>query len=239
MPSRILCLLWLTAALNVTAALADGAAAFAQAPTPGGIRISIKNDYDVKLDFGPLGKGTRTGTDRAEGVLRRQGREYVGTVTAVVVSTQGVSGLGRSCGPSRYEDSQKLRVTGHVADGFNNQSQSVAFTGSTGRPSNASNEYIVLEFAPETKTTLQPPNPDPGTDQVVACHTLIETPSGISFLPLNDSRWTMDGGGYIIVLPTSGVLNYTDSTVPAATGAALGPFEAKKSLWTIQVERLP
>ena len=240
MSSKTLCLLWLTATLNVTAALADGAAAFAQAPTSGGIRISIKNEYDVKLNFGPLGNGTRTGTDRAEGVLRRQGREYVGIVTAVVVSTQGVAGLGQRCGPSRYEDSQKLRVTGHLVDGFNSTVQSVTYTQATssGRPSNASNEYLRLEFAPETKTTLQPP-PDPGKDQVVACHTLIETPSGISFLPLNDSRWTMDGGGYIIVLPTSGVLNYTDTTVPAGTGAAVGPFEAKKSLWTIQVERLP
>jgi hypothetical protein len=100
----------------------------------------------------------------------------------------------------------------------------------------------MLEFIPETRTTLQPQqsqDPTRRVDQVVSCHTLIETPSGISFLPLNDSRWTLEGGGYIIVLPSSGVLNYTDTTVPISTGAALGPFEAKESVWTIQVERLP
>jgi hypothetical protein len=133
-----------------------------------------------------------------------------------------------------------LRVTGHLVGGFS-QEQTVAFNQATGtgRPSNASDEYLRLEFAPETKTTLQPQNPDPGKDQVVSCHTLIETPSGISFLPLNDSRWTLEGGGYIIVLPSSGVLDYTDTTVPVGTGASVGPLQAKKSLWTIQVERLP
>jgi hypothetical protein len=237
MTSKTVHLLWLTTALNVALPLAGSAAAAVQTPSRGGIRISIKNEYDVKLNFGPLGKGTRTGTDRAEGVLNRQGRDYAGVVTAVVASTQGVSGLGKACGPSRYEDSQKLRVIGHVVDGFS-QVQTVAFNQAGTRPSNASNEYLMLEFAPETRTTLQPQNANPDEDQVVACHTLIQTPSGISFLPLNDSRWTQEGGGYIIVLPSSGVLDYTDTTVPVGT-AAVGPFEAKKSVWTVRVERLP
>jgi hypothetical protein len=75
-------------------------------------------------------------------------------------------------------------------------------------------------------------------DLVIDCHTLIDTLSGIAFLPLNDSRWTMEGGGYIIALPSSGTLVYRDETVPTAGGAQLGPFSAMKSDWTITVERL-
>jgi hypothetical protein len=49
----------------------------------------------------------------------------------------------------------------------------------------------------------------------------------------------MEGGGYIIRLPSSGKINYTDNTVPTIGGQQIGPFDAKKSIWTIQVERLP
>jgi hypothetical protein len=239
--SKILCLTLFSASLNVTAASADGAAAPAPVVTHGGIRISIKNEYDVALNFGPLGHGTRNGNDRVEGVLKRQGSEYVGIVNGVVVSTQTMAGLMGSCGPGHYEDSQKLQVTGRPVDGFNTLVQSVTFNQAApgGLPANASNEYLVLEFVPETRTTQQPQVSDPGKDQIVNCHTLIETQSGDSFLPLNDSRWTMPGGGYIIVLPSAGVLDYTDDTVAAGSAAPLGPFQAKKSIWTIQVERLP
>ncbi len=261
MPSKILCLLCLAATLNVTGAVAQddvvptppaptpgatptAAPSATTAPAPGGIRISIKNEYEAKLNFGPLGSGTRDGYDKVEGVLKRQGSKYIGIVDAVVVSTQGVSGLGMGCGPARFEDSQKLRVTGHPVGGFTSQVQSVTFNQATGtgRPSNASNEYLKLEFFPETMPTLQPDirlPQDMHPDLVVSCHTFIDTEFGIAFLPLNDTRWTMEGGGYVIVLPSSGVLNYTDNTVAAGTGATVGPFEAKKSVWTIQVERLP
>ena len=224
---RMFCLSLLAVVLNVPVAWADDAA--------DSIRISIKNVYKANIDFGPLGKGARDGTDRAEGVLERQGDEYVGVIDAVVESTQELSGLAGTCGPSRYEDSQKLRVTGHVVDDFNNDVQSVTYdqATSTGSPSS---EYLLLEFVPETATTLQPQVP--GQDQVVACHTLIETPDGISFLPLNDSRWTQPGGGYIIAVPSSGVLNYTDSTVAVGAPEIIGPFQADESVWTIQVESL-
>lgn len=104
----------------------------------------------------------------------------------------------------------------------------------------------MLEFKPKTMTSQQPGPRLPPTgpqdpfleDLVISCHTLIDTTSGIAFLPLNDSRWTMDGGGYIIALPLVGRLNYTDSTVTSAGGAQIGPFNAKKSEWTIEVERL-
>ena len=235
---------------NVAVTNTDNDCAHATAPPPmppttlGGVRISIKNVYDVALNFGPLGKGTRNGTDTATGVLRHQVSEYVGIVDAEVDSTHTMSGMGNSCGPATYRDKQKLKVTGHPVDGFNSLVQSVTFShaAANASPINASGEYLLLEFAPETMTSQQPGLRRPEAmlpDLVVSCHTLIDTLSGIAFLPLNDSRWTMDGGGYIINLPSSGVLDYTDDTVAAGSTLTIGPFKAKKSIWTIQVERLP
>ena len=223
--ARIFCLSWLV--LNLPVAFAD--------PAANSIRISIEKKYAANIDMGMLGKTTRNGTDTIEGELERHGSEYLGIVDAAVVSTQGFSGLAGTCGPSRYADSQKLRVIGHVVDGFNSDVQTVTFNQATSTGS-LSSDYLLLEFVPETPTTLQPQNPDPGQDQIVSCHTLIETSSGISFLPLNDSRWTLPGGGYIIAVPSSGVLNYTDSTVAAGDIPAVGPFEANESVWTIEVE---
>lgn len=226
MATRFLCLLCLAASVNATATLAQDR-----------IRISIKNEYITTLNFGVLGKGSRDGSDKVEGVLQRRGDQYSGIVTAVVGSTQQMSGLGGvgNCGPARYEGSQQLQVTGHSATGFNADVQSVNPATMTGQ---VSNQYLRLEFIPAPGTELQPPNPDPDQDQVIECHTMIETEAG-RFLPLNDSRWTMEGGGYIIALPSSGKINYTDKTVPTAGGTQMGPFNAKKSLWTIEVERLP
>ncbi len=222
MATRILCLFCLAASLHSTEALAQER-----------FRISIKNEYIVTLNFGPLGKGSRDGTDTVGGVLERQGNKYAGIVTASVNSTQTLSGLGGigSCGPGTYQNSQQLQVIGHEASGFNPTVQTVDLTAAAGR------KYLILEFIPPPGVALQPPNPNPGQDQVIDCHTIIETEAG-RFLPLNDSRWTMAGGGYIIALPSSGTITYTDNTV-AAGGAKLGPFTAKKSIWTIRVERLP
>jgi hypothetical protein len=241
MSPNILLVLCLAGSLNLSTAIAQVAPRPAPPPVhaPGGIRISITNDYEAELNFGPLGNGQRKGIDTVEGVLTRQGNDYSGTVTAHVKSTQqlsGMLGVGR-CGPGTYDDSQELDVIGHAVSGFNNDVQSVSWTTSSAQ---SSLEYLVLEFIPKTRTSQQP-STGPDEDQIVACHTLIETPSGISFLPLNDSRWTMDGGGYIIALPLVGMLNYTDDTLAPRPGApALPPlpFKAKKSLWTIEVERL-
>ena len=223
MLSKTLCLLFLAMTLNAPLALAKDR-----------IRISIKNDYDVALNFGLLGKGTRNGTDTADGVLELQAGEYKGIVTAWVTSTQTMTGLGGvgSCGPGSYRNSQELQVVGHLVGGFNPNVQSVTFNPA------ANTEYLSLEFVPSPGAELQPPNPNPGQDQVIDCHTIIETEAG-RFLPLNDSRWTMQDGGYTIALPASGTINYTDDTVAAGGNVPIGPFKAKKSLWTIQVERLP
>lgn len=227
MTIRYLWLLCLVASALGTGALAEDR-----------IRISVKNEYIAKVDFGMLGKVSRDGTDEANGVLERQGDQYVGMVSAEVKSNQTIVGLGGvgNCGPGWYDNTQQLEVIGHRAGFFNTDVQSVAPYNaiSTG---NASSEYLLLEFVPVPGVDLQPPNPDPNQDQVIACHTIIETEAG-RFLPFNDTRWTLQGGGYIINLPTSGMIDYTDTTL-SAPGATIGPFNAEKSIWTIQVERLP
>jgi hypothetical protein len=179
-----------------------------------------------------------------KGVLTRTADGYAGTVTANVKSTQqltGMLGVGR-CGPGSYDDSQELQVIGHPVNGFNDLVQSVSWTTSS---ANSSLEFLALEFIPKTPTSMQPQNPDPNQDTVIFCHTLIETEdtarSGMMFLPLNDSRWTMDGGGYIIALPLVGMLDYTDDTLaprPNEPAPPPMPFKAKRSLWTVHVERL-
>jgi hypothetical protein len=216
--------------------LMAAAIAFHAAPaTADKIWISITNDYEAKLNFGPLGKGDRKGKDRAEGTLTRQGADYVGIVDAEVVSKQQVKGLGQNCGPADYNDSQELKVIGRRVGGFNDEVQNP--TASTGQPSN---EFLILEFIPETHTRQEPQARDPVTNGLeVNCHTLIETPAGIPFLPLNDSRWTMEGGGYIIQLPASGTLDYTDTAVAEGNPQTIGPFQVLKSVWKVTVKRLP
>ena len=52
-----------------------------------------------------------------------------------------------------------MKVTGHPVDGFNTQVQTRHIHsghGLAGPPSNASNEYLMLEFVPETMTSQQP-----------------------------------------------------------------------------------
>ena len=237
MGTRYSWLLYLVASIHVASALA--ATSPSSAPAPGRIRISIKNEYHATLDFGVLGKGSREGTDTADGVLEFQAGQYIGSVTAWVSSTQTLAGLGGvgSCGPGSYRNSQQLQVVGHDVSGFNPEVQTVTFNqaASTASPSG---KYLMLEFVPAPGAELQPPNPNPDQDQVIDCHTIIETEAG-RFLPLNDSRWTVEGGGYIIALPSSGQISYTDVAVPTAAPAQMGPFKVKKSVWTIEVERLP
>ena len=208
-------------------------------PTPasGSVRISISNAYVLDLKFGPLGEGDRHGTDTAEGVLEKRGNQYVGTVTARVDSWQKLAGLMGSCGPGHYQDSQELNVVGRPVSGFNAHVQTITFSGTNYSPT-AGNEYLVLTFKPITSPSLRGATQNDSGDTVINCHTLIPTPSGIAFLPLNDARWTMPQGGYIIALPPEGVFNYTDDT-KSGSGNTLAPtFNVSKSIWTIEVERL-
>ncbi len=221
--------------------VSTGPATVRPPPTPasGSVRVSIKNVYELSLNFGPLGEGRRAGTDEAAGVLEKRGAEYVGTVTARVRSGQSMAGLmATGCVGGQYDDSQELNVVGRPVSGFNARSQTITFTGTNYSPT-AGNEYLALKFTPKTRTRQEPATRNMNEDVVIACHTLIDTPSGMAFLPLNDARWTMPQGGYIIALPPEGTYNYTDTTVLGATGTTLSPvFNVSKSIWTIQVERL-
>jgi len=234
MATRCLWLLFLATAVPLASAQV--------APTPpsppqGPVRISIKNVYVLSLNFGPLGGGERDGTDKADGVLEWKGQDkYEGKVTAVVDSRQRLAGLVGDCGPGHYQGSQELEVVGRVVTGFNDQVQTVTINRATSTGS-LSNEYLSLEFKP--KSAIPVPARDDNGQLVVACHTLIEQPRGFPFLPLNDARWTQEGGGYIIALPSTGILNYTDNT-ESGMGSTFSPaFNVLKSIWTIQVERLP
>jgi hypothetical protein len=242
MAIRFLWLMFLATSIplaNAQTAAAPAAAAAAKRP----IRISVKNEYVVDLDFGPLGNGRRSGTDSAEGELKWQGGKYVGSVTAKVSSLQSIAGLVGDCGPGHYNKSQKLDVVGKRVDGFNSESQSVDYdrAASTGRESS---EFLLLSFVPHTDPLNPMPLPDRDDNGqlLVACHTLIERPQGDPYMPFNDSRWTTDQSGYVIVLPATGVLHYTDSTVPEGSswGSAYAPmFKVHKSIWTVEIDRLP
>lgn len=210
-------------------------------PTPasGAIRISLTNVYELSLNFGPLGEGRRAGTDTAEGVLEKRGTEYVGTVTARVRSGQSMAGLmGTGCSGGQYDDTQELSVVGRRVSGFNPRSQTITFTGTNYSPT-AGNEYLALAFKPNGSPSQYRATQSNYGDTVINCHTLIDTPSGIPFLPLNDARWTMPEGGYVIALPPEGTYNYTDTTVTGAQGTTLPGFNVTKSIWTIRVERIP
>ena len=143
MLSKILCLLFLAVTLNVPAALAEDR-----------IRISIKNDYSVALNFGVLGKGSREGIDTAEGVLEFQAGEYIGIVTAWVISTQTMAGLGGvgSCGPGSYRNSQT--IAGHRTPSKATSTARCSISHVQSRPANT--EYLLLEFVPVPGTELQP-----------------------------------------------------------------------------------
>ena len=234
MATRCLWLLFLAISIPLAnAQVATPPPSPAQSP----IRISIKNEYSLGLNFGPLGAGERDGTDEANGVLEWKSLDtYEGSVTAEVDSRQRLAGMIGDCGPGHYKKSQKLDVVGRVVTGFNDRVQTVTINRATST-GNLSNEYLSLSFTPKSDIPL-PTRSDNG-DLIVECHTLIERPRGTPFLPLNDARWTQEGGGYIIALPTTGVLNYTDNT-ESGMGSALSPaFNVLKSLWTVQVERLP
>jgi hypothetical protein len=226
-------------------------------PTPGPdkIGIYIANDYDVDMNLGPLGNGHRNGIDEISGILSGQGGTYTGTVDASVDSNQRVAGgIGAGCA-GHYSGVQKLKVIAHFVDGFSNLIQQVNWSQSTGSPSSG---YLMLEFTPSTKPPFQPTNFNAVTNQLtVDCHDLIIPqgdddvddsayatrppgfdPSrfeGIAFLPLNDTRWTTKGQGYIIRLPTSGLLKYKDIQPPGNVGL----FKLNKSVWSVQIARSP
>ena len=88
--------------------------------THGGIRISIKNDYNVALNFGPLGHGTRKAPTRPTACSNARPGSTRDRY-AKVYSTQTLAGMGGSEAAARPPTGthRKLKVTGHPVDGFN------------------------------------------------------------------------------------------------------------------------
>ena len=87
--------------------------AIANASANDAIKISIANTYNVKLDMGFLGGGTRHGYDTVEGTLTLQpDGSYLGTVTGFASGTQQLQGLGQSCPLAESVGWQELEVVG-------------------------------------------------------------------------------------------------------------------------------
>ena len=227
-------LLWVAATLNVTAALAQGAAAPTPSAKPREIRISIKNAYYVTLDLGPVGKGWRRGIDGVVGVLKRQANnEYIGSVTADINALQTLKSPLRNCPEAATKGEQQLKIIGRPVSGFG-PFQTITYdrSASTGRETG---DFLELRVYPEIAHQPVMSKNDP-------CLELLEVEAGNFILPLNDSRWSLDQEGYIIVLPSSGLLIYSDDAVAKKIRrptALQTPLDAQESLWTIRVERLP
>ncbi len=203
------------------------------------IDISIANTYNVTLDMGFLGGGTRSGYDMVEGTLTLQpdGR-YRGIVSGYASGTQELSGLGQSCALAESEGWQELEVIGTPIGGFGPTHQAPtgaaaahpltrrlsalpSYNWISGQPNGG---FLSLEFFPTTSGRYSKRDP---------CQTemqQVDDPGKPWFLPYNDSQWTIQHAGYGIALPDSGTLRYYDNT--SAT-TIVGT-----SIWYIVVDRI-
>ncbi len=203
------------------------------------IDIHIANSYNVKLDMGLLGGGTRSGRDAVEGTLTLQpdGR-YRGIVRGFASGTQELHGLGQSCALAESEGWQELEVVGTPIGGFGlvhlapnsaaaahpltrRLSAMPSYNWVSGQPGS---DFLSLEFFPTTSGRYSKRDP---------CQTemqQVDDPGKPWFLPYNDAQWTIQHAGYGIALPDSGTLKYYDNT--SAT-TIVGT-----STWYIVVDRI-
>jgi hypothetical protein len=189
------------------------------------VRIWLENEYVAHINLG-FAKADRAGADTVEGVLQLQADgTWSGEVRAKINFEQEMKGLGISCPKERFVGSQRLEVSTRSVGGFNQTSQTITYR--TGRPSG----FMALAVKP-----LEPPTVS-GTAE---CLTLYQDDrSPFPLLPLNDARWNQPASGYIVGLPSSGVLEYDDLTAWTAAGpeASLRSPARGNSQWKIRVER--
>ena len=193
------------------AGVPQGAAAF---------NIKIVNHYDVVLNMGPLGGGTRKGEDGVEGTIELQADgTYRGIVKGYAKGTQEVHGLGTSCGPARSEGTQDLLVIGTPTPSFGPLHKASEYVWANGQPDG----WLSLEFFPTTKAAYT---------QRDNCQTEIQQaddPNNPWFLPFNDAQWTIRHTGYGLAYPKSGRLVYKDNfSASTVVGTAY---------WDVTVER--
>ncbi len=211
------------------------AVVFATASYADELHIRIENKYAAGFDLGFVGKGTRKGTDVVEGDLTQQpDGTWKGEVKADVDMNQELIGpLGATCPMTQYLGKQKLKVVAFPADGFS-PAQTIAFDSNAG-PGQRSGKQLALKFeAAEAPSFTLPAQFDE------TCVTLYQrTEHSFKFLPLNDTRWTEPRVHYIIELPESGLLVWTDDTVnPAqAESTPLAGFATADSHWKVRAER--
>ena len=169
----------------------------------GSFNIKIANHYDIVLNMGPLGGGTRKGEDGVEGTLDWQADgTYRGVVKGYAKGTQEVHGLGMSCGPARSEGTQDLLVIGTPVASFGPLHKAADYVWVSGQPDGG---WLSLEFFPTTRASYT---------QRDDCQTEIQQtddPNKPWFLPYNDAQWTIRHAGYGLAYPKSGRLVYKDN----------------------------
>ncbi len=167
------------------------------------IKIKITNHYDVVLNMGPLGGGTRKGEDGVEGTLTLQGDgTYRGIVKGYAKGTQELHGLGQSCPSATSDGTQELLVIGTSVASFGPFHQAPDYVWVSGQPDGG---WLSLEFFPTTRASYT---------QRDDCQTEIQQtddPNKPWFLPYNDAQWTIRHTGYGLAYPKSGKLVYKDN----------------------------
>ena len=213
---------WHTGASQPGGSTAGGSQGPKGAASPGAASFNIKivNHYDVVLNMGPLGGGTRKGEDGVEGTIERQADgTYRGIVKGYAKGTQEVHGLGMSCGPARSEGTQDLLVIGTPTASFGPLHKASEYVWASGQPEG----WLSLEFFPTTRAAYT---------QRDNCQTEIQqadNPNKPWFLPFNDAQWTIRHAGYGMAYPKSGKLVYRDNFSAATiVGTAY---------WDVTVER--
>lgn len=169
----------------------------------GSFNIKITNHYDVVLDLGFLGKGTRKGEDWVEGTLEWQpDGTYRGIVKGYASGTQELHGLGQSCPSAKSEGTQELLVIGTPTPSFGPLHKASDYVWTSGQPDGG---WLSLVFFPTTRAAYT---------QRDRCQTEIQQvddPNQPWFLPFNDAQWTIQRTGYGLAFPKSGKLIYKDN----------------------------
>jgi hypothetical protein len=150
---------------------------------------------------------------------------WTGVVEAKVRFKQAMEAFGVAvCPEADYEGSQRLQLSGTKAGGFNPASQTIIY--STGTADGGFLELTVQPVGPPVMNSMD-------------CLSLYEDAAwSFPLLPLNDARWNQLTSGYVIGLPQSGLVVYTDSTLRAFQ-TNLNPAQpaGASSSWKIRVDR--
>lgn len=184
-----------------------------------GLNLLVRNNFNVELQFGPLGRGSSDGIDQMAGSLELQpDGSYRGVVSARTHAWQFLTGLGESCPRKESDGRQQLLVTARPVSRLNENQNRSKFEIKSGLDDGG---MFQLMFFPATQ---------PSYTAKDRCQQEIwrdDTSYRIPFLPFNDTYWTRLG--YPILIPKEGKLIYDDRS---QTQMKVG-----YSSWHVEVER--